>query len=43
VKLEILITKDQVIIEGQVVKRPAWMAPSVWLDFWQRAVNYDDD
>jgi hypothetical protein len=49
-KLEILITKDQVTIEGQVVKRPAWYPPSAWVDFWERAtrsrrerVSHDDD
>jgi hypothetical protein len=51
VKLDILITKDQVTIEGQVVKRPAWYPPSAWVDFWERATrprrqeafHYDDN
>jgi hypothetical protein len=46
VKLEILITKDQVTIEGQVVKRPAWYPPSTWVAFWENVVNpprYRDD
>jgi hypothetical protein len=50
-KLDILITKDQVTIEGQVVKRPAWYPPSAWVDFWERATmprrqeafHYDDN
>jgi hypothetical protein len=37
--LEIIIDKDWVTIEGQVVKRPIWMAPSAWVEFWQRAVD----
>jgi hypothetical protein len=39
VKLDIIITKDEVTIEGVVVKRPAWMAPSEWRDFWRNAVD----
>jgi hypothetical protein len=34
--IEILISKDQVIIENQVVKRPANIGRSQWLSFWEK-------
>lgn len=35
-KPEIITAKDHVIICGQVVQRPASIAPSQWLQFWER-------
>lgn len=30
---EAIVERDQIILFGQVVKRPARMAPSQWLEF----------
>lgn len=33
---EIVVSKDHVIICGQVVQRPPSLSPSQWLRFWER-------
>lgn len=38
-KIEIVVAKDHVIICGQFVKRPANIAPSQWLSYWERLVR----
>jgi len=35
-KPEVVVAKDHVIICGQVVTRPASIAPSQWLEYWER-------
>lgn len=35
----IVVAKDHVVISGQVVQRPESMAPSQWLDYWERAAK----
>jgi hypothetical protein len=39
----ITIDHDQVVIEGVVIKRPTSIAPSQWLEFWERAVDDNED
>jgi hypothetical protein len=40
---EIIIDRDQVTIEGVVVRRPDSISPSQWLEFWERAVDDNED
>jgi hypothetical protein len=39
----IIIDHDQVVVEGVVVRRPDSIAPSQWLEFWERAVEGPSD
>ena len=38
----IIIDHDKVEIEGVVIQRPDRIAPTQWLDFWERAIDKCD-
>jgi hypothetical protein len=39
----IIVDHDQVVIEGVVVRRPDSISPSQRLEFWERAVDDNED
>lgn len=39
----IIIDRDQVMVEGVVVRRPDSISPSQWLEFWEHAVEGDSE
>lgn len=41
--VEIIIDRDYVIIEGEMVRRPQRIAPSAWLEFWEKAIDKEKE
>ncbi len=37
-KPDITVARDHIIIEHQVVQRPARISPMQWLNFWERLI-----